>query len=110
MWAGKYDGVKGCMTYLLNSSNKCVGYIPSAKYTKNKVFYFLYRRNCPKPDKKYLTECLREILGFKGKYLTVVEHYNKATTFEFYCFLDNMPTEEKMQELEMFLKTTDFSE
>ena len=108
MWYGNFNGTRGFKTYRFLTSNSTPGFPPAARYSKDQVFSLLYRRNCELPDKKLLTEGIREILNFKGKYLTITERYNNSSTIEFYCKLDTIPDNETMAKLEQYLQTADF--
>lgn len=108
MWYGTMKGVRGFKTYRFFSSNSTSGCAPAARYDKNNLLSFVYRRNCDLPDRKTLTEGIRSIIKFRGKYIIVTDYKNYASTIEFYCFLDNIPSEETMKKLENYLKTADF--
>ena len=105
MWTGNLKTSKGCKVWKFLTSNGMSACTPSAKYTKDGVFSFVYRKNYQEPDRKALSEGIRSVLGFQGKYLTVVDHSNHASTIEFYCKLPSLPTEEVMDNLEKFLCT-----
>lgn len=103
-WKGKCEGVRGYKVYKFNTSNSINYSHPTAKYTKEGVFSFIYRRNCPLADRKMLVNGLRQILPFK-KNITVIDHKAGATTIEFYCKLETLPSVEIMEKVEKFLQT-----
>lgn len=106
-WKGKYEGVKGYKVYKFNTSNSINYAHPTAKYTKEGIFSFIYRRSCPLADRKMLVNGLRQILQF-SKNITVIDHKAGATTIEFYCRLDSIPTVETMEKVENFLHTGNY--
>jgi len=107
-WTGTYEGLKGYKIWKWATSSAIPGATPIAKYTKEGMFIFYYRRNCEKPDKKTFTTGIRDILHFKGKYLTVINYAAGAATIEFYCFLDHIPAEETMCQLEDYLQNGEY--
>lgn len=115
MWRGNFKGAKGYKVYKLSTSNPIAGIMPAARFSSEGVFMFVYRTNCSDPDRKVLTEGLREILNFKGRCLLVTDFFGRegnkkasAATIEFYCRLPEIPSEEKMITLENYLSKGDF--
>lgn len=106
-WKGKYEGVKGYKVYKFNTSNSINYAHPTAKYTKDGVFSLVYRRCCPIANRKEVVNGLRQYLPFK-KNITVIDHKAGATTIEFYCRLDSIPTVETMEKVENFLQTGNY--
>lgn len=106
-WTGKFNGAKGYKAWKLNTSRCIAGYPSAARYTKDGLLSLIYRRKCQEADKRIITEGLREILGFKGKHLTLVSFDAGSVTIEFYCFLDEIPTEGVMNRVETFLHIGD---
>ena len=105
-WSGNFTGIKGYKSWKIKSSVLIVHFPPSAKYYKNGLFSLLYRRKGKDvPDKKVFTAGIKAILGFKGKHLTYIQSGANTITSEFYCFLDEIPTEAQMIKLEEYLKT-----
>ena len=106
-WKGKFEGLKGYKLYGLKTS-KLLNYgYPTARYDKDGIFSFIYRRKCPEADRKMLIKGLRQFLPFK-KNITIIEHKAGATTIQFYCRLDSMPTVETMEKIENFLHTGEY--
>ena len=102
-WSGSTKGIKGYTVWKFPTSNAIPGYPPAARYSKDGVFSLAYRRRGRKPDKREITEGIRDILNFKGKYLTIVEHSASSTTIEFYCHLEKMPMAIEMKKIEEIL-------
>lgn len=112
MWIGTFKGRRGFKTYKFVTSNCISGTTPAARYSKDGIFSLIYRRNCSVPNKKELSNAIRGILGYKGKYLTIVNYAASSSTIEYYCLLEDIPTESTMEKMENFLSKdkTCFSE
>lgn len=107
---GKANGAKGYSVWKLLSSNFIPGFPGSARYyIKDKLLAIFYRRNCEEcPSKKAISDGIRDILNFKGKYLTHIDYAGGAATIEFYCFVDALPEESQMVALEDYLHNASF--
>lgn len=105
MWSGRFNGLKGYKGYKFETSSH-IGYYPAgARYYENGLFQFVYRKGTKKePNSKKLLNGLRDILHFKGRYLSMFEHTRNTTTAELYCNLEGQPSEEMMRNLEYFLQ------
>ena len=109
MWKGLFNGIKGYKTWRFKTSVPLRGANLGARYYKEGVFSVLYRRKGDSVDKKTVADGIKSLLDFKGKSLTVTEYAAGIATIEFYCRLDNIPSEEVMQNIESFLHTADIS-
>lgn len=108
-WQGNFNGLKGYKSWKFMSSVMIVHFPPSARYYKNGLFTLIYRlKGDEEPDKRAISAGIREILGSKGRYLTYIQSGAHTITIEHYCFLDEIPSEDKMISLENYLHSNKF--
>ena len=109
MWKGFLEGIKGYRVWKFKTGVPNRGICSWARYTKEGLFSILSRRKCGGADKKKITRGLRGLLDFNGKYITIAQYDAGIATIEFYCFLDSLPSEDMMINIESFLHTADIS-
>ena len=101
------ENTEKAFDYVILETDYCDIIEIDIQYTKDGVFSLVYRRSCPLADRKMLVNGLRQILQF-SKNITVIDHKAGATTIEFYCRLDSIPTVETMEKVENFLHTGNY--
>ena len=109
MWKGLFEGIKGYKVWKFKTGVPNRGICSWARYSKEGLFSILYRRKCGVVDRREVTRGLRDLLDFKGRYITIAEYDAGLATIEFYCFLGSLPSEDMMINIESFLHTADFS-
>lgn len=105
-WSGNLKGKKGYKSYKFLSSIIIRGTTATANFTKEGLFRFEYRVNTPYPlNKKDVASDIRDIIHFEGRYLLIIDRIDNTNSIEFYCKMNQEPSEEIMINLETFLHT-----